>query len=196
MLKYLSDRLYHQVRGQGLTYSISMALSVSTGRVHLSLSKSSQLTGAYKVVRDIFRNYTQVKFCYEFQNYISNIFIRASLIGMSLWQNHPRELWSIHGLRKKKLFLGWSQRPIRHILEGLTLSTTDNLQRVLLMWMWNRSRRLDKSKNEIIWGYEGSPKIILGYCLSSWTMRRHRQLWYVIVEELELLLKTWRRCLA
>jgi len=59
MLKYLSDRLYHQVGGQGLTYSISMALSVSTGRVHLSLSKSSQLTGAYKVVREIFKNYTQ-----------------------------------------------------------------------------------------------------------------------------------------
>lgn len=60
MLKYLSDRLYHSVRGKGLTYSISMSLSVSTGRVVLGLSKSSQLTGAYKAVREILTNYTQV----------------------------------------------------------------------------------------------------------------------------------------
>ena len=61
LLKYLSDRLYHSVRGKGLTYSISMALSVSTGRVVLSISKSAQLTQAYKVVREIFNNYTQVR---------------------------------------------------------------------------------------------------------------------------------------
>ena len=60
LLKYLSDRLYHSVRGKGLTYSISMALSVSTGRVVLSISKSAQLTQAYKVVREIFNNYTEV----------------------------------------------------------------------------------------------------------------------------------------
>ena len=59
-MKYLSDRLYHQVRGQGLTYSISMSLSVSTGRVVLGMSKSAQLTGAYKAVRQIFSNYTNV----------------------------------------------------------------------------------------------------------------------------------------
>ena len=60
LLKYLSDRMYHSVRGKGLTYSISMALSVSTGRVVLSISKSAQLTEAYRVVREIFNNYTQV----------------------------------------------------------------------------------------------------------------------------------------
>ena len=60
LLKYLSDRLYHSVRGKGLTYSISMALSVSTGRVVLSISKSAQLTQAYKAVREIFSNYTEV----------------------------------------------------------------------------------------------------------------------------------------
>ena len=60
LLKYLSDRMYHSVRGKGLTYSISMALSVSTGRVVLSISKSAQLTEAYRVVRQIFNNYTQV----------------------------------------------------------------------------------------------------------------------------------------
>jgi len=57
LLKYLSDRLYHQVRGKGLTYSISMYMSVSTGRIVLSLSKSSQLADAYKAVRTIFQNY-------------------------------------------------------------------------------------------------------------------------------------------
>ena len=60
LLKYLSDRLYHSVRGKGLTYSISMSLSVSTGRVVLGMSKSAQLTGAYKAVREILKNYIQV----------------------------------------------------------------------------------------------------------------------------------------
>ena len=60
MLKYLSDRLYHLVRGQGLVYSLSMSLSVSTGRVVLGMSKSAQLTGAYKAVREILNNYVQV----------------------------------------------------------------------------------------------------------------------------------------
>ena len=68
LLKYLSDRMYHSVRGKGLTYSISMALSVSTGRVVLSISKSAQLTQAYKVVREIFNNYTQVRVRMRFSN--------------------------------------------------------------------------------------------------------------------------------
>jgi len=59
LLKYLSDRLYHEVRGKGLTYSISMYLSVSTGRIVLSLSKSSQLADAYKAVRNIFESYIE-----------------------------------------------------------------------------------------------------------------------------------------
>jgi len=59
LLKYLSDRLYHEVRGKGLTYSISMYLSVSTGRIVLSMSKSAQLADAYKAVREIFQNYVE-----------------------------------------------------------------------------------------------------------------------------------------
>ena len=61
LLKYLSDRLYHEVRGKGLTYSISMYMSVSTGRIVLSLSKSSQLADAYKAVRQIFQSYIEGK---------------------------------------------------------------------------------------------------------------------------------------
>ena len=64
LLKYLSDRLYHIVRGQGLTYSIRMSLSVSTGRIVLGMSKSAQLTGAYAAVREIFTNYTLVSAIY------------------------------------------------------------------------------------------------------------------------------------
>ena len=80
MLKYLSDRLYHSVRGKGLTYSISMSLSVSTGRVVLGLSKSSQLTGAYKAVREILTNYTQVNiFTHEYESCVS--FYNAYLVG-------------------------------------------------------------------------------------------------------------------
>ena len=40
LLKYLSDRLYHEVRGKGLTYSISMYMSVSTGRIVRKYSKA------------------------------------------------------------------------------------------------------------------------------------------------------------
>ena len=57
LLRYMSDRLYHEVRGKGLTYSIAMYLSVSTGRLGLKLSKSSQLTEAYNVSRQLLQGY-------------------------------------------------------------------------------------------------------------------------------------------
>jgi len=57
LLRYMSDRLYHEVRGKGLTYSIAMYLSVSQGRLGLKLSKSSQLASAYRVTRDILSKY-------------------------------------------------------------------------------------------------------------------------------------------
>ena len=57
LLRYMSDRLYHEVRGKGLTYSIAMYLSVSTGRLGLKLSKSSQLTEAYNVTRHLLKGY-------------------------------------------------------------------------------------------------------------------------------------------
>lgn len=57
LLRYMSDRLYHEVRGKGLTYSIAMYLSVSTGRLGLKLSKSSQLTEAYNVTRQLLQGY-------------------------------------------------------------------------------------------------------------------------------------------
>ena len=57
LLRYMSDRLYHEVRGKGLTYSIAMYLSVSTGRLGLKLSKSSQLAEAYNVSRQLLQGY-------------------------------------------------------------------------------------------------------------------------------------------
>ena len=57
LLRYMSDRLYHEVRGKGLTYSIAMYLSVSTGRLGLKLSKSSQLAEAYNVTRQLLQGY-------------------------------------------------------------------------------------------------------------------------------------------
>ena len=57
LLRYMSDRLYHEVRGKGLTYSIAMYLSVSTGRLGLKLSKSSQLVEAYNVTRQLLAGY-------------------------------------------------------------------------------------------------------------------------------------------
>merc|ERR1712106_25378 len=57
LLGYLSDRLYNEVRGKGLTYSIGMYLSVSTGQITLKLSKSSQLADAYEEVLKILTRY-------------------------------------------------------------------------------------------------------------------------------------------
>ena len=57
LLRYLSDRLYHEVRGQGLVYSIAMYLSISTGRMGLKLSKSSQVVEAYNASRHLLDGY-------------------------------------------------------------------------------------------------------------------------------------------
>ena len=58
MLQYLSDRMYDQIRGKGLTYGVSMSSSVTEGRTRVSFSRSSQLTEAYAKFRQIIRNYT------------------------------------------------------------------------------------------------------------------------------------------
>merc|ERR1719209_1323233 len=52
MLQYLSDRMYDEVRGQGLTYGVSMSASVT-----ISLTRSSRLTEAYRTVQDILQRY-------------------------------------------------------------------------------------------------------------------------------------------
>ena len=53
MLQYLSDRMYDEVRGQGLTYGVSMSASVTEGRLSLTLTRSSQVVEAYSEVRGI-----------------------------------------------------------------------------------------------------------------------------------------------
>jgi len=58
-LQYLSDRMYDEVRGQGLTYGISMSASVTEGRLTLSLDRSSRLTEAYTAVREIIKRYVE-----------------------------------------------------------------------------------------------------------------------------------------
>ena len=73
MLQYLSDRMYDEVRGQGLTYGVSLALSITEGRATLSLTRykhfgqkifhttkifrSSQLVEAYTTVREILQRF-------------------------------------------------------------------------------------------------------------------------------------------
>ena len=57
MLQYLSDRMYDEVRGQGLTYGVSMSASVTEGRLTISLTRSSRLTEAYRTVQDILQRY-------------------------------------------------------------------------------------------------------------------------------------------
>ncbi|XP_023322562.1 uncharacterized protein C05D11.1 [Eurytemora carolleeae] len=57
MLQYLSDRMYDLVRGSGLTYGVSMSLSVTEGRITLSFSRTSRMVDAYSAVRDILKDY-------------------------------------------------------------------------------------------------------------------------------------------
>jgi len=57
MLQYLSDRMYDEVRGQGLTYGVSMAVSITEGRATLSLTRSSRVAEAYEAVREILKRY-------------------------------------------------------------------------------------------------------------------------------------------
>jgi Zn-dependent M16 (insulinase) family peptidase len=59
MLQYLSDRMYDEVRGPGLTYGVSMSASVTEGRLTLSLTRSSRLSEAYKTVQEILRRYIE-----------------------------------------------------------------------------------------------------------------------------------------
>merc|ERR1712127_723499 len=65
LLQYISDRLFHEVRGKGLTYSIAMYLSVTTGRLGVKLSKSSQLVEAYKATRKILQRYVDGSSSFE-----------------------------------------------------------------------------------------------------------------------------------
>lgn len=57
MLQYLSDRMYDEVRGLGLTYGVSMSLSVTEGRLTLSFTRSSRLSEAYRTFVEIIRRY-------------------------------------------------------------------------------------------------------------------------------------------
>jgi len=59
LLQYLSDRMYDEVRGSGLTYGISMSLSVTEGRINLSFSRTSRMVEALSAVRDILRRYSE-----------------------------------------------------------------------------------------------------------------------------------------
>ena len=53
MFRYVADRLHDELRGKGLTYGVSMSMSVTEGRLTLSLTRSSQLVEAYKETRAI-----------------------------------------------------------------------------------------------------------------------------------------------
>ena len=61
MLQYISDRMYDEVRGQGLTYGVSMSASVTEGRLTLSLTRSSRLAEAFKAVQEILARYSDAE---------------------------------------------------------------------------------------------------------------------------------------
>jgi len=49
MLQYLSDRFYNEVRGAGLAYGVKMSLSVTEGRITLSISRTPRLMDTYRL---------------------------------------------------------------------------------------------------------------------------------------------------
>jgi len=57
MLQYLSNEMYNLIRGRGLTYGVSMSSSVTEGRMRVKFTRSSQLSEAYKVFREIIQSY-------------------------------------------------------------------------------------------------------------------------------------------
>jgi len=59
MLQYLSDRMYDEVRGPGLTYGVSMSASVTEGRLTLGLTRSSRLSEAYETIREILKRFIE-----------------------------------------------------------------------------------------------------------------------------------------
>jgi len=61
MLQYLSDRMYDKIRGTGLTYGVTMSLSVTEGRITLSLSRTPRLAEAYRLVREILTSHMKNK---------------------------------------------------------------------------------------------------------------------------------------
>lgn len=58
MLKYLTNVMYDQIRGQGWTYGIWAGVSVTGGRLGVSFVKASDLVPAYKEFRKILTNYS------------------------------------------------------------------------------------------------------------------------------------------
>lgn len=60
MLQYMTDRMYDKIRGKGWTYGVTMAASVTEGRILLNFIRSSHMNNAYMEFRNIITNYTQV----------------------------------------------------------------------------------------------------------------------------------------
>ena len=58
MLGYLSDRLYDEVRGPGLTYGVRMGISPTSGRLTLTLDRSSRLAEAYRTTRQLLTRFS------------------------------------------------------------------------------------------------------------------------------------------
>lgn len=59
MLQYISDRMYDEVRGSGLTYGVSLSLSVTEGRITLSFSRTSRMVEAFSAVQGILKRYSE-----------------------------------------------------------------------------------------------------------------------------------------
>ena len=58
MLGYLSDRLYDEVRGPGLTYGVRMGVSPTSGRLSLTLDRSSRLVEAFNTTRNLLHRFS------------------------------------------------------------------------------------------------------------------------------------------
>lgn len=60
VLQYMTDRMYDKIRGKGWTYGVTMAASVTEGRILLNFIRSSHMNNAYMEFRNIIGNYTLV----------------------------------------------------------------------------------------------------------------------------------------
>lgn len=59
LLRYLSDRMYEQIRGGGLAYGADLSLSLPKGHISLDLSRSPQVINAISLIQSLFANYSR-----------------------------------------------------------------------------------------------------------------------------------------
>ena len=91
MLQYLSDRMYDEVRGPGLTYGVSMSLSITEGRSSLSLTRYYQGILVIDLQPTFIDLPAWLKLTKQSRRSLKDM-SAMKMLGMKTWQPQPRDL--------------------------------------------------------------------------------------------------------